>query len=108
MDIKMDKDEIRTILACLRCQRETQHRITYSSGVVKTILCEECRLEIKIDPIKLLALYGEDLVKRVLTKPGRITEEYEKDFFTFFLNIPFRIATKPYRMFKEIRSLKEK
>ncbi len=53
-----------------------------------------------------MACYGEDLVNRVLTKPRRITEEYEKDLIKFMKDIPFRIITKPYRLIKEIDPFK--
>lgn len=103
----MEREEITTVLCCLRCQKETEHRVVYQGGLVKAIQCNECGLEVGFDPSKLLALYGEDLVRRVLTKPRRITEEYKRDLFSFVSSIPFRIATKPYRMFREIESLKD-
>jgi len=74
---------------------------------VRTIQCEECGLEVSFDHVKLFALYGEDLVKRVLTKPLRLSEEYEKDLFAFVSSIPFRIITKPYRLLKELESLQD-
>ncbi len=77
----------------------------YQGDIVKSIVCQECGLEISFDKDRLLALYGEDLVKRVLTKPYRITEEYKEDLVKFFSSIPFRIITKPYRILKEIDSL---
>jgi len=52
-----------------------------------------------------VALYGEQLIERILTKPQRLTEEYRRDLFEFFSTIPFRIITKPYRMLKEFESL---
>lgn len=103
----MDKEEITTVLRCLSCQRETEHRLIYQGDIVKSIVCQECGLEISFDKDRLLALYGEDLVKRVLTKPYRITEEYREDLVKFFSSIPFRIITKPYRMLKEIDSLRD-
>jgi len=103
----LEKEEIKTSLTCLRCQKDTLHRVVYQGGMIRAIRCEECGLEVSFDQTKLLALYGEDLVKRVLTKPRRLTEEYERDLFTFFSSIPFRIVTKPYRMLRELESLQD-
>lgn len=96
-----------TSLTCLRCQKDTLHGVFYQGDVIRTIRCQECGLEVSFDQTKLLALYGEDLLKRVLTKPRRLTEEYQKDLFAFFSSIPFRIVTKPYRMLKEFGSLQD-
>lgn len=94
-----------TSFLCLACQRETEHRVLYQGGVVKSIVCQECGLEIGLDRAKLIALYGEQLVERILTKPQRLTEEYQRDLVAFFSTIPFRVITKPYRMLKEFESL---
>ncbi|MCS7241803.1 MAG: bh protein [Candidatus Caldatribacterium sp.] len=99
------EEEIVTSFLCLACQRETRHRILYQAGIVKSIVCEECGLGISLDRAKLVALYGEQLVERILTKPQRLTEEYRRDLVEFFSTIPFRIITKPYRMLKEFESL---
>lgn len=81
--------------------------MVYRGGFISSIICKECNLEVGFDQPKLLSCYGEDLVKRVLTKPRRITDEYQKDLIHFVSNIPFRIITKPYRIMKELESLKE-
>jgi len=103
----VDHDTMETMLECLACRRETRHRVHYSGGMIRSIRCEECGVEVGIDTKKAMALYGEELVARVLTKPSRMTREYEKGLMHFFADIPFRIATKPYRMFKEFKSLRD-
>ncbi|MEN3185460.1 MAG: bh protein [Atribacterota bacterium] len=103
----MEKEKMKTSLTCLRCQKDTLHSVVYQGEVIRIIRCEECGLEVSFDQKKLLTLYGEDLLKRVLTKPRRLTEEYEKDLFSFFSSIPFRIVTKPYRILKELESLQD-
>ncbi|MGQ9474333.1 MAG: bh protein [Candidatus Caldatribacteriaceae bacterium] len=98
---------MKTTLTCLRCQKDTPHRVLYQVNMIRAIRCEECGLEVSFDQAKLLTLYGEELLKRVLTKPRRLAEEYKKDLFTFFSSIPFRIVTKPYRILKELESLQD-
>lgn len=100
-------EEVVTSFLCLACQRETKHRVSYQGGIAKSITCQECGLEIGLDRAKLVALYGEQLVQRILTKPQRLTEEYQRDLVAFFSTIPFRIITKPYRMLKEFESFCE-
>ena len=102
----LEQEELKTILHCVRCQKDCEHIVNYRRGMIYSIVCKECAMEIGFDQNKLLACYGEDLVKRVITKPRRITEEYEKDLIRFVSNIPFRIMTKPYRIIKEIDSFK--
>ncbi|QPM69473.1 hypothetical protein RT761_02706 [Atribacter laminatus] len=97
---------MKTILHCVRCQKDCEHVVHYHRGMISSIVCQECGIEIGFDQNKLMACYGEDLVNRVLTKPRRITEEYEKDLIKFMKDIPFRIITKPYRLIKEIDPFK--
>jgi hypothetical protein len=104
---EVEQEEIVTSFVCLSCQRETMHRVLYQGGIVRSIICQECGLEVGLDRAKLVALYGEQLIERILTKPQRLTEEYRRDLFEFFSTIPFRIITKPYRMLKEFESLCE-
>ena len=102
----MEPEEMKTILHCVRCQKNCEHVVIYHRGMISSIVCQECGIEIGFDQKKLMACYGEDLVNRVLTKPRRITEEYEKDLIKFMKDIPFRIITKPYRLIKEIDPFK--
>ncbi|NLJ37647.1 MAG: bh protein [Candidatus Atribacteria bacterium] len=102
----MESEEIKTILHCVRCQKDCEHIVYYQKGMISSIVCQECGIEIGFDQKKFMAYYGEDLVSRILTKPRRITEEYEKDLIKFMRDIPFRIITKPYRMIKEIDPFK--
>ena len=104
--VLLDQEEVKTILRCIRCQKDCEHTIIYRKGMIYSIVCSECGIEVGFDRNKLLACYGEDLVNRVLTKPRRITEEYEKDLIRFVSEIPFRIITKPYRIMKEIDPFK--
>ncbi|BER92495.1 MAG: hypothetical protein PWP60_1171 [Candidatus Atribacteria bacterium] len=103
----MDGEKLTTSLYCLQCQEEVEHEIIYRAGIVQSIICKKCGLEIGFDKKKLLALYGEELVERVLTKPRRLSEEYEKDLTEFLKNLPLRILTKPYRMLKELESFRD-
>ena len=47
-------------------------------------------------------------MKRILTKPYRMTEELEKDITKFIISLPIRIITKPYRIAKEVGDIIKK
>jgi hypothetical protein len=51
--------------------------------------------------------YGELLFSRIITKPSRLSQEIHKDLTTFLFSIPVRFMTKPVRIAKEYRTLKD-
>lgn len=51
--------------------------------------------------------YGELLLSRIITKPSRLNQEIHKDLTTFLCSIPVRFMTKPVRIAKEYRTLKD-
>ncbi|AJQ26306.1 hypothetical protein [Pelosinus fermentans] len=51
--------------------------------------------------------YGELLLSRIITKPSRLNQEIHKDLATFLYSIPVRFMTKPVRIAKEYRTLKD-
>ena len=95
-------------LFCLHCGKETPHTLTYAGhplsgeSYLRKIKCEDCKTVIELDRIKILEFYGKQMVKRVLTKPGRLTKEIRADLTNFIRPLPIRIITKPYRTAKEI------
>ena len=95
-------------LYCLHCSKETPHTLTYAGhplsgeSYLRKIKCEDCKTIIELDRIKILELYGKQLVKRALNKPGRLTKEIRADLTNFIKSLPIRIITKPYRTAKEI------
>ena len=95
-------------LFCLHCQKETPHTLTYvghplsGKSYLKKIKCDYCKTVIELDRIKILEIYGKQMVKRVFTKPKRLTEEIKSDLTNFIKSLPIRIITKPYRTAKEV------
>ena len=76
---------------------------------VHKIKCNICNTEIQIDREKIIKFYTSKVLKRLLTKPERITEELREDMSSLLVSLPFRIASKPYRMAKEFfEIIKEK
>ncbi len=89
-------------LYCLHCQKEVSHEIHYFDVALKSIICKECGTEIKLDRKRILEVESLEYVDRIFTKPRRLTEELRRDLTKFLATLPIRIATKPYRMAKEI------
>lgn len=105
----MKQEIIKTNLFCLHCEKETPHTITYAGDYVRKIRCNTCNTEIQIDKEKILKFYTSKVLKRLFTKPERLTEELRKDMSSLLVSLPFRIASKPYRVAKEIfEIIKEK
>jgi len=98
---------IETSLFCSRCGIETDHAITYAGEYLKEIECLRCGHTVSVNSEELMDAYKEDFVKRVLTKPRRITREWREDYKKFLVTIPIRVMTKPGRVAKEVRALKE-
>lgn len=93
---------INTKLFCLHCQKEVPHEIHYFDVALKSIRCKKCGTEIKIDRKRILEIESLEYVDRLFTKPRRLTEELRKDLTQFLGTLPIRIATKPYRLAKEL------
>lgn len=95
-------ESIETKLFCLHCQKEVPHQIHYFGIALRSIQCKKCGTEIKLDKKRILEVESLEFVERIFTKPRRLTEELRKDLTQFLSTIPIRIATKPYRLAKEI------
>ena len=95
-------------LFCLHCHQETPHTLIYAGhplsgeSYLRKVKCEDCKTVIELDRIKILELYGKQMVKRVFTKPSRLTKEIRADLTNFIKSLPIRIITKPYRAAKEV------
>jgi DNA-directed RNA polymerase subunit RPC12/RpoP len=101
----MSVEKVTTTLYCVRCGKETLQEIFYVGNELEKIKCLECGLEVSFSKERLLLDYSVDLVKRIITKPQRISDEAFKDLSKFLKTIPMRIITKPGRMIGEIKRL---
>ena len=109
-------------LFCLECRRETVHRVLYRAGELYRVECTECGRRVDIEPVfdvepsepaagerpgerisraELASQYTDAFLRRVLSKPRRMTDEMRADLTAFLLSLPLRILTKPYRLLEE-------
>lgn len=95
-------------LFCMNCDKETEHEIEYKDAQIHRILCKNCGVGIQINQEYVKEHYKEDFISRVVSKPKRMTKEMEKDLNAFLRSLPYRVITKPYRVYKEFSEEDEK
>jgi len=101
-DSKMD-----AYLFCIHCDSETKHHIEYKNDHIHKIKCCRCGVEVKIDQEYVKEHCKEEFVHRGFTKPSRMTKEMERDITGFLKSLPFRVVTKPFRVYKEFHEYKK-
>ena len=99
---------LKSLLYCLKCEKETPHRLEYVGGILKKITCETCSFSLSLPKDKLIKYYAEEVLHRILTKPEKISHELREDLNAFLKSLPTRILTKPFRVAKEIKEILEK
>ena len=72
--------------------------------IISSIECEECHNQMSID-IDAMEQFYSYLYERLVSKPGRLTEEARKDFSKFLASMPMRIISKPVRFTSEYNQL---
>ena len=91
---------------CLTCREETVHVLHYADGLLKEGRCTKCD-EVFSNKVKLIEVYGENLMKRVLSKPLRLAEELKEDPTGTLMGLPGRAIRKPFREASRIAELLE-
>lgn len=81
---------------CLECREETEHILHYADGLLKEGRCTKCDSSFS-NRVKLLEIYGEKFMERVLTKPLRVAEELLDDLTGTIRSLPERVIKKPFR-----------
>lgn len=99
----MSKNSVDAYLFCMNCDHETEHEIEYRDDQIHKITCKDCDMAVQINQEYINAHYKEDFIARVMSKPGRMTKEMEKDINGFLKSLPFRVISKPYRVYQEYK-----
>ncbi|MGX7350607.1 hypothetical protein RU97_GL001589 [Enterococcus canis] len=92
--------EEQAALFCMHCQKETPHHIHYLDQQIASIDCQICQNQISID-LDAMKIFHQYLYERLISKPGRLTEEARQDFSHFLTSLPMRIVSKPVRFSQE-------
>lgn len=92
------------MLFCMHCQKETLHDIEYMDKIISNIECENCHNRMSID-IDAMNQFYHYLYERLISKPGRLSEEARQDFNKFLSTMPMRIISKPIRFTSEYNQM---
>jgi len=89
-------------LYCIHCREESPFTITYINDKLKTICCTQCHhaIDVRLD---LQKEFKQEWQNRILSKPSRMTTEYKDDLSQFLFTLPIRLASKPYRLYQDIK-----
>jgi transcription elongation factor Elf1 len=102
----MKISEIDVTLYCSHCHDETLHHVQYLNDKIQSIDCTNCHRTIETEMNPMRELYKE-VYKRVLSKPNRLTKEYQTDHGKFIEEIPKRVLSKPLRFVKYLHETRE-
>lgn len=91
---------------CLDCKEETVHVLHYADDFLKEGRCTKCG-HVFCNRIKLLEVYGEKLMERVLTKPLRLAAEIKEKPAETILGLPARAIKKPFKEASRLANLLE-
>ncbi len=97
----MKETEMKASLFCLQCNDDTPHSIIYINDEITSVRCEECQHTVSIQ-VDIMKEFYKEIYERVFTKPSRITQEYRQDLSHFLSRLPFRVASKPYRLMRDL------
>ncbi len=103
----IQQNEMNATLFCVNCDKETTHRVSYNEGQISEITCAECKMAIHLNQQYIKEHIKEDFISRVLSKPARMTREMEIDLSAFIRYLPYRIVTKPFRVYQEFNEDKK-
>lgn len=93
-------------LFCIHCKDEVPHKIIYINDKISHLECEVCSRVIDMS-LDIQKEFYKEVYRRIASKPHRITQEYKDDLSHFLLSIPKRAITKPYRLLKDIKEIRE-
>lgn len=91
---------------CLECREETMHVLRYANDLLKEGRCTKCGYVFR-NRVKLLEVYGERLMERVLTKPLRLAAEIKENPTETILGLPGRALRKPFKEVSKLADLLE-
>ncbi len=102
-------------LLCIPCMHTAVHTLTYVDRHLVALECQECHHRVEMREVgsddviphqislnDMERLYTEEFLRRILTKPQRITQEWKDDLSLLLVTLPLRLITKPYRLLREI------
>lgn len=102
----MDINKVEAELHCINCDEATPHEVIYLGDSIEKITCLSCNNYLKVNEKIVVSAYAYDVLKRITSKPERVSKEIRFDITKFVCSIPVRVVTKPYRMLKEYEEIR--
>ncbi len=99
-------ETVETERFCLNCKEETIHVLHYADDLLKEGRCTKCGRVFR-NRVRLLEVYGEKLMERVLTKPLRLAAEIKEKPAETILGLPSRAIKKPFKEARRLADLLE-
>ncbi len=100
----LEETVIETELYCITCLGQAPHTVTYVHDILYMVKCEQCGKESVMEPDLLKEIYSQ-YVDRIISKPQRITQEFREDLSHFISTMPYRVISKPFRTYKELKAI---
>ncbi|MDR7316674.1 hypothetical protein [Brevibacillus nitrificans] len=100
----MKEDKMKASLFCIKCMDDTIHEVTYVDTILYEIRCEVCALSDSRGSDIQRELYL-NYMERVFSKPKRFKNEAGDNLPHFLFSLPYRVMSKPFRTYKEIRDM---
>lgn len=100
----MEETQVQTDLYCIHCRGDVLHTVTYLNNHITKIECMSCGKSIH-SKINISQELYDEIMKRIMSKPSRMSEEFHNHMVEFLLTIPIRLASKPLRIYREAKSI---
>ncbi|TBL81677.1 bh protein [Paenibacillus thalictri] len=101
----MEEKKMEAELYCLPCRGETVHTIVYINNKLSKIECQACH-HLHVISINVKEELYHEILERIISKPTRMSKEYKADLTLFLKSLPIRMLSKPFRVYKEARTMK--
>lgn len=95
-------ERIRVGLDCPRCGMETCHDVHYVAGLLHWARCTRCDRVWQVSRRLLEERYIRRVPERIVSKPGRMLHEFQREPLPFALSLPLRLMSKPIRVAGEL------
>ena len=103
----MSNEVLNAELNCAHCRKETVHELIYAGRLLVSTTCSVCNTRVEHESNDLWDNYLKDLPHRIATKPYRLWKRFWRTPKTLVWTLPKQTFSKPFKMFREYRNLKK-
>jgi hypothetical protein len=103
----LSKEVLEAELNCAHCHEETLHELVYAGRLLVSTTCSVCNSRVEHESNDLWDNYLKDLPHRIATKPYRLWKRFWRTPKTLVWTLPKATFGKPFKMLREYRNLKK-